>query len=63
MTDDDVLDVLQAAALLKVSRNTLYATAAAGKIPHQRVGRQIRFSRAALVRWLGGAVQGASEGQ
>lgn len=49
---DDVLDVPQACALLKVGKTALYGLAAAGKIPHRRVGRQIRFSRAALMRWL-----------
>jgi excisionase family DNA binding protein len=49
---DDVLDVPGACALLKVGKTALYAAAAGGKIPHRRVGRQIRFSRRALMRWL-----------
>jgi excisionase family DNA binding protein len=51
--DDDVLDVRGAAALLGVGKNTLYEAAGRGQIPHRKVGRQLRFSRAALLAWLG----------
>jgi excisionase family DNA binding protein len=61
---DDVLDVRQACALLKVSRNTLYDAVAANRVPHRRFGRSIRFSRVALVRWLDScSVPRAPEGQ
>lgn len=49
---DDVLDSVQAAQLLKVSKNTLLKLAQEGKVPGQKVGHQWRFSRLALVKWL-----------
>jgi excisionase family DNA binding protein len=59
-TTDDVLDIKEACALLKVSRNVLYDACARAKVPHQRIGRQIRFSRQALVRWLGSCSSNAA---
>jgi excisionase family DNA binding protein len=49
---DDVLDVRGAMALLKIGRDAIYAGCASQAIPHRRIGRHIRFSRAALMRWL-----------
>ncbi len=50
--DYDVLDVTGAMALLKVGRNAVYAGCARGEIPHRRIGKLLRFSRAALHTWL-----------
>jgi excisionase family DNA binding protein len=50
---DDVLDARGAAALLGLGRNGLYDACARGEIPHRRIGKQLRFSRAALLAWLG----------
>jgi len=58
--DEDVLDVKGAMALLKLGRNRVYQLCAANKIPHRRIGGvdgrrgEIRFSRAALLKWLEG---------
>lgn len=58
--DDDVLDVRGATALLRLGRNKVYELCAQNKIPHRRIGGvdgrrgEIRFSRAALMRWLEG---------
>ena len=53
MTDgDDVLTVTEAARLMRIGRNQLYAAINRNEIPHRRVGRSIRLSRAALLRWL-----------
>lgn len=46
MTTDEVAD------LLRVDRKTVYDMAKRQKIPHRRVGRLIRFSRAAVLAWL-----------
>lgn len=40
----------EAAALLRVNRNTLYKAIHQGEIPHVRLGRTYRISRYALVR-------------
>ena len=48
----DSLCADEVAAWLKVDRKTVYNAAARGKIPHQRLGKRLLFSRAALVSWL-----------
>jgi excisionase family DNA binding protein len=61
---DDVLDVGGAMRLLRVGRNTVYELVARNEIPHRRLGKQIRFSRAAIMRWFTSwSSQGAKEGQ
>lgn len=63
-TNDDVLTVPEAMSLLKISRDSIYAGCADRSIPHKRIGRCIRFSRAALMRWLEECGPGeAQEGQ
>ncbi len=47
-----VLDVDDVARLLRVGRNTIYELVGRNEIPHRRCGKQIRFSRAAIMRWL-----------
>jgi excisionase family DNA binding protein len=54
VTNDTVLDVEQTACLLRVGRNTIYELVGRNEIPHRRLGKQIRFSRDALMSWLGG---------
>ena len=48
----DVLDVPQVATLLSVGRNTIYSLVGRNQIPHRRLGKSIRFSRAAVMSWL-----------
>jgi excisionase family DNA binding protein len=52
MSDEDVLDVEDVRRLLRVGRNTLYEHVSKKPITHRRVGRNIRFSRIALMTWL-----------
>lgn len=47
-TPDEVLSVEEAAVLLRIGRDTLYAEVAANRIPHRKLGKLIRFSRTAL---------------
>lgn len=49
---DAVLDVEQVATLLRIGRNAVYDAVGRNEIPHRRIGKQIRFSRAAILRWL-----------
>lgn len=51
---DAVLDVEDVARLLHVGRNTIYELVGRNEIPHRRLRKQIRFSRAVILRWLGG---------
>jgi excisionase family DNA binding protein len=53
--EDNVLTVDEAARFLRIGRNQLYVAIGAGKVPHRRIGRTIRLSRDALVRWLNGS--------
>jgi excisionase family DNA binding protein len=50
---DAVLDVDEVAQLLRVGRNTIYELVARNEIPHRRLLKQIRFSRSAVMSWLG----------
>jgi excisionase family DNA binding protein len=60
----DVMDVPAVARLLSVGRNTVYALVGRNAIPHRRLGKQIRFHRPALMRWLASwSLQDAKEGQ
>ena len=60
----DVLDVPHVASLLGLGRNTVYDLVAKNAIPHRRLGKQIRFSRVAVMRWLDSwSSRGAKEGQ
>jgi excisionase family DNA binding protein len=56
----DILDVDEAAILLKVSRKTIYRRVKADTLPHARVGRKLLFSRQKLHQWiaLGGDLAG-----
>jgi excisionase family DNA binding protein len=49
-----LLDVVQAAEFLGISRNGLYIQVRAGKVPHYRVGGLIRFDLDELREWLEG---------
>ena len=44
--------VREAAAFLRLGRNTVYEWAASGKLPSLRLGSRIRFLPSALRRWL-----------
>lgn len=52
VTMQDILTVQEAADLLKVSNDTIYAMVEADKLPHRRVGRQIRFPAWLIIDWL-----------
>jgi len=61
---DDVLDVDGVTRLLRIGRNTVYELVGRNEIPHRRLGKQIRFNRAAIMRWLDSwSSQGAKERQ
>jgi excisionase family DNA binding protein len=48
----DILDVDEAAALLKVSKKTIYTRVKNNAIPHAKLGRKLLFSRAKLPQWV-----------
>ena len=51
--DAEVLTVEQAAELLLVDADTVRTLARDGTLPGRKVGREWRFARTALLRWLG----------
>lgn len=54
MKDCLVLTVKEAAALLRISAYTVRELARTGKIPARKVGKEWRFTRESLMRWLEG---------
>lgn len=46
------LTVEEAAALLRISKRTLYRLIAARRIPHRRIGRSLRLEQHELLTWL-----------
>ena len=50
--NNDVFDVDEAAALLKVSRRTIYNRVKSGTIPHAKVGRKLLFHKQTLTQWV-----------
>jgi excisionase family DNA binding protein len=48
----DVLDVRMTAALLMVSRDTVYDLFASGELPGRKVGRKWVTTKAAVLRWI-----------
>ena len=48
----DLLTTKQVQALLKVDRTTIYRMVDGGQLPAMRVGKQWRFARAEVERWL-----------
>jgi excisionase family DNA binding protein len=48
----EVMNVEQAADFLQVDDSTVIELAEAGKLPGRKLGKDWRFSRAALVAWL-----------
>jgi excisionase family DNA binding protein len=52
--DMDILNVDEAAHLLRIPRSSVYKLAQEGKIPAQKVGKHWRFYRPILVKWIAG---------
>jgi len=48
----EVMNVEQAASFLQIEKATLVELAESGKLPGRKLGKDWRFSRAALVAWL-----------
>lgn len=47
-----VMTVEEVAEYLRIPRSSIYTLAQEGRIPCQKVGRQWRFHRIAIDRWL-----------
>lgn len=53
MEQKDVLNVEEAAEFLSVSPWTIREQARTGRLPARKIGKEWRFSRQALLEWLG----------
>lgn len=51
----EVLDAAQAAELLSVAESAVVELAEAGELPGRRIAGEWRFSRSAVLAWLGGS--------
>lgn len=59
---DQVMTLDELALYLKIPKSTLYKLVQEGRIPGQKLGKQWRFGRAAIDRWLE-AEQNGGEGR
>ncbi|OPX90274.1 MAG: Helix-turn-helix domain protein [Pelotomaculum sp. PtaB.Bin104] len=50
--EDEILTLQEAADFLRVGRNAMSKMVNNGEIPGKKVGREWRFSRQALLKWL-----------
>jgi excisionase family DNA binding protein len=55
---EPLLDAKQAGELLNVPKTWVLAEARAGRIPHVRLGRYVRFEEHALMAWWRERLQG-----
>ena len=55
---NEVLTLEEAAELLRVEERVVERLAARGELPGRKLGREWRFTRAALLEWLGQAASG-----
>ncbi len=56
LQQSQVFTLQECAEYLKIAESTIYLLARKGKIPCQKVGRNWRFSKEALDRWLAGEI-------
>lgn len=50
----DVMNAIETAALLDFNPVTIRQKALSGEIPARKIGKEWRFSRGRLLRWIGG---------
>ena len=53
-SNNQVFTLRECSEYLKIAESTIYVLAREGRIPCQKVGRNWRFSKEALDRWLVG---------
>jgi excisionase family DNA binding protein len=52
--ESEIMNSREAADFLRVGKETVIREARAGRLPGRRIGKEWRFSRAALLKWLAG---------
>ena len=48
----EIFDLNELSGYLKIPKSTLYKLSEAGKIPSFKVGKQLRFRRGAIDKWI-----------
>jgi len=48
----DILTIVELSSYLRIPKSTLYKLVREGAIPSQKIGRQWRFRKPAIDRWL-----------
>lgn len=51
-SSDEVMTIEELAVYLKIPKSTLYKQAQERKIPGQKIGKQWRFGKKAIDRWI-----------
>lgn len=51
-TQDNILTIENLSSYLKIPKSTLYKLAQDGKLPGQKIGKDWRFRRDVIDRWL-----------
>ena len=59
---DEVMTIEELASYLKIPKSTLYKQAQDGKIPGQKIGKQWRFGKSAIDRWINVSDKDAGKG-
>lgn len=60
---DQVMTLEELAAYLKLPKSTLYKLVQQGRVPGQKLGKQWRFGKAAIDRWLDAEQSNAGAGR
>ena len=51
MLKDEIFTINEVAKYLKISKHTAYKLVERGKLPHFRVGRQLRYRKESIDQW------------
>ncbi len=51
-SSDEVMTIEELASYLKIPKLTLYKQVQEGKVPWQKIGKQWRFGKKAIDRWI-----------
>ena len=58
-SSDEVMTIEELAAYLKIPKSTLYKQVQEGKVPGQKIGKQWRFGKKAIDRWINESGKGS----
>jgi len=55
LNDTEILTLQECSSYLKIPESTLYLLAREGRLPGQKIGKQWRFRKESLDKWLDGS--------